>query len=412
MQELGRGEHRPHALERLAHDGVVPEPVAHVGDVGLEARAGGQRFVEADLDELAAGVVRAGPPPGVRHDLLGALGRDPQHLDAVADRQVVAQRAAPVAHGLGEHLRHAEVALDARRRGRVVAADRGWLGEEVGEHGELDAGLAERRQHLLDVAEEQPVGPEHQHALALEREAVGVEQVGGAVQGDDRLAGARAALHDEDAGKLGPDDLVLLALDRGDDVGQAAGAAGLEGGDQRAVPGDAPGAGVLLLDEPDGVGGVAEELVLDAEQRARPGGEVAAPGEAHGLAARGPVEGLGDRRPPVDHDGVAVGVGDGHPTDVPGVAGHAVLARAVEVDATEDQGGVAELERLEAVGDRVGDDVALEAGLFGAALADLDHRLEPGGTATGVLQALVGVVDVRLLGDEFGVRRQGCQGGF
>ena len=114
------------------------------------------------------------------------------------------------------------------------------LGEEVGEHRQLDAGLAERRQHLLDVAEEQPVGADDEHALALEREAVGVEQVGGPVQGDDRLAGAGAALHDEDAGQLGADDLVLLALDGGDDVGEAAGAAGLEGGDEGAVAGDAP----------------------------------------------------------------------------------------------------------------------------------------------------------------------------
>ena len=109
------------------------------------------------------------------------------------------------------------------------------VGHEVGQHGQLDAGLAERRQHLLDVAEEQPVGPDHQHALALEREPVRVEQVGGAVQRHDGLAGARAALHHEHAGQRGPDDLVLLALDGGDDVAEAAGAGRLERGDERAV---------------------------------------------------------------------------------------------------------------------------------------------------------------------------------
>ena len=106
----------------------------------------------------------------------------------------------------------------------VVAPDARPVGDEVGEHGQLDAGLAQRRQHLLDVAEEQAVGPDDEHALALEREPVGVEEVGGAVQGDDGLAGARAALHDEHAGQLGADDLVLLALDGGDDVAEAAGA--------------------------------------------------------------------------------------------------------------------------------------------------------------------------------------------
>ena len=93
--------------------------------------------------------------------------------------------------------------LTRAREAPVVGPD-AHVGHEVGQHGQLDAGLAERRQHLLDVAEEQPVGPDHQHALALEREAVRVEQVGGAVQGHHRLAGARAALHDEHAGQRRP----------------------------------------------------------------------------------------------------------------------------------------------------------------------------------------------------------------
>ena len=101
----------------------------------------------------------------------------------------------------------------------------GGVGEQVGQHGQLDAGLAEGRQHLLDVAEEEAVGADDEHALALEREPVGVEEVGGPVEGDDGLAGAGPALHDEDAGQLGADDLVLLALDGGDDVGEATGAA-------------------------------------------------------------------------------------------------------------------------------------------------------------------------------------------
>src|SRR5690606_10625659 len=107
-------------------------------------------------------------------------------------------------------------------------------------------------------------------ALALEREAVRVEQVGGPVEGDDRLAGAGAALHHEDARQLGADDLVLLRLDRADDVAELAGASGLEGGDERPVAGDG---GTLAVDR--GHRGLAEELVLDAEEGATPGGEVA-----------------------------------------------------------------------------------------------------------------------------------------
>ena len=49
------------------------------------------------------------------------------------------------------------------------------------------------------------------------------------------LAGARAALHHQDAGLRAADDLVLLGLDGGDDVAELAGAAAFERGQQGAV---------------------------------------------------------------------------------------------------------------------------------------------------------------------------------
>ena len=61
---------------------------------------------------------------------------------------------------------------------------------------------------------------------------------------------------------------------------------------------------------------LAEQLVLEPEQLAALDGEVAAAGEAHRLTAGRPVERLGDRRPPVDHDRLAVLVGDGEAADV------------------------------------------------------------------------------------------------
>ena len=61
-------------------------------------------------------------------------------------------------------------------------------------------------------------GPDQQHAGALEPAPVAVEQVRGPVQGDRRLAGARAALDQGHAAGRGADRLVLLALDGGDDV--------------------------------------------------------------------------------------------------------------------------------------------------------------------------------------------------
>ncbi len=188
----------------------------------------GQRRVDLGLDEASPGVVSAIAPPRLVDDAPTGTHAEPQPLQTVGNDEIGAQRALSVADGAAQHGHDAQVALDPRREAPVVRVDV-HVGHEIGEHGQLDTGLAERRQDLFDVAEEQAVGADDQHALTFEREAVRVEQVGGAVQGDDGLAGARAALHDEHTRHVGPDDLVLFALDGGDDVGEPARARRLEG---------------------------------------------------------------------------------------------------------------------------------------------------------------------------------------
>ena len=173
------------------------------------------------------------------NDSLRLLGPQSEVAGAERHDDIGAQRTLAVGDGLVDDVGHADVALDRRgeRVSRRVDAVAGPfdVGHEIAEHDLLDAGLAERRQHLLDVAQEHPVGSDDQDPLVLQREAVGVEQVGGAVQGDHGLAGARAALHDEHAGLRAADDLVLLGLDRGDDVAELTGATALQHGEQRAV---------------------------------------------------------------------------------------------------------------------------------------------------------------------------------
>ena len=116
------------------------------------------------------------------------------------------------------------VALDHGGLGIVVG--RGLdPGEQLGDRAEHHVGLAQGRQDLADVAEEGGVRADDQHAAALERAAVGVEQVRRAVQRRDRLAGARAALHDQHALQGGADDPVLLGLDGSHHVAHPAGAA-------------------------------------------------------------------------------------------------------------------------------------------------------------------------------------------
>jgi len=375
--------------------------VAHLGPhlvgVGLEAAAGGEGVEERALDEAPAGVVGAEPAPGLAHDALALGHRQPQDGQAEADLEPVPERPLAVAHGAPHHLDHAVVALDPGGEA-VVPTAHVALGDQVGQDRELDARLAERRQHLLDVAQEQPVGPDHQHALALEGEAVGVQQVGGPVQGDHGLARARSPLDDEDAGERGADDLVLLALDGGDDVAEASGPGGLQRGDEGAVTGDGA-VGLLAVHALE----LAEDLVLHGQQGPAAGGEVPAPAQAHRLAARGAVEGLGDRRPPVDHERLLVLVGHGQAPDVerlaPGLGG--------AVDATEHQGGIAELELAQALEDVLLEDLTLPAGLLGAAPAHLEGVLETRGGAAVRLEALVGVVDVGLFGLELGMAGHG-----
>jgi hypothetical protein len=223
------------------------------------------------------------------------------------------------------------------------------------------------------------------------------------VERDDRLAGTGATLHHQDPGKLGANDLVLLTLDGGDDVAEPTGAGLLQGGDQRTV---APHLArlvtvvVAVVDHPEFAvehpGTLAEQLVLDAEQLPAPGGEVSAPHQPHRRPAGGPVEGLGDGCPPVDHQGFLVLVGDGHAADVEGVA----TGGAGLVDAPEHQAGITEVQIVEAAGDAALDDLPLPAGLLGPTLPDLDHRPQLCRRLPSTFQAVVGTIDVRLLGGQ------------
>ena len=213
--------------------------------------------------------------------------------DSATERHVetAAQGPLAIAHGLGHDRRHPLVPFEAGDLDRLGTRG-GHLGHERCRRGQLDARLAERWQHLLDVAEEEAVGPHDEHALALEQEPMGVEEVGGPVERDRGLARARAALHDEHPGERRPDDLVLLGLDRGHDVAHVARARPLERGEQRRGAGQetvAFGAGRAR----DG----SEQLVLQIDDATPLGDEVAPAPQSHRMAAGGPVERLRRRHP-------------------------------------------------------------------------------------------------------------------
>ena len=190
VQKIAGREHRPHPLERLANARIVPQTVTNLAGVEVAASAGRQRREELGVDELAGRVVTAIAAARLVDDASALLAGEAKPLQSVAENEVGAQATTAITHRSVQHPSHAQIALDARGRAAVVSEEPRF-GHEVGEDRELDTGLAERRQHLFDVAEEQPVGPDDEHALAFERKAMGVEQVRGAMERHHGLTGAR-----------------------------------------------------------------------------------------------------------------------------------------------------------------------------------------------------------------------------
>ena len=146
---------------------------------------------------------------------------------------------------------------------------------------------------------------------------------------------------------------------------------------------------------------VAEQLVFQPEQRAALHGEVPAAGEAHRLAARGPVERLGDGGPPVDDDRLALLVGDRQSADVEGLQAIGGLGHAV--DSTEHQGGVAEIELGQPVDHGLVEHIALVAGLERAPEGALVEVAHPPGRVAADFEAPIGVLDEVLFGGKIGV---------
>ena len=237
-------------------------------------------------------------------------------------------------------------------------------GHQAAQAGHDHAGLAQGGQHALDVVHERRRRPHQQHAGGLEPVPVGVEQVGGAVQGDGGLAGAGTALDHEGAGDGGADDPVLLGLDGADDVRHPAGALGVQGSQQRTFALQR-----VVVGQQVGV----EHVVLDRLDLAALQDQVAAAAHALPVEGRGLVEVAGFGRPPVHHQPLQVLGGEADAADVLGFAG-------VQVQAAEHQAVVDGVELGEAV---------LVQRREGVAFGDVLHGAHGAGTAhLGQLGAL------------------------
>jgi hypothetical protein len=224
--------------------------------------------------------------------------------------------------------------------------------------------------------------------LALEREAVCVQEVGSAVQRDGRLSCAGAALHDNNATEGRANDLVLLGLNRGDDVGHPASPGTAECFEQCGFADEYDIVAVRLPRQ-------VKDLVVDADHAATPRQQVSTANQTKWLTGGGPVERLGYGRAPINDERLTVFVVDGDPPDVKGLA-------VDPVNAAETQAQRPEFEFREPARAGALAHVALDRM---RRLLHADRQLrgrEASGQHLQVLEAGVGPVEVGLLGGYFG----------
>ena len=338
---------------------------------------------------------------------------DPDRLAVDEGTERLGRLGRRVRGGPGQQAPDAQRPLDGGHL-RGVQPGRGDAVDDVTERAQRDRLLAERGQHAFDVCRVGGGGAHDEDAAGLEPATVGVEEVGRAVQGDDGLAGARSAGDLGDPARRGPDRLVLVALDGGDDVAHLGAAAAGQRGQQRAV-----------ADDHEVVGGVGDhEVVLDPDDVGALAPQHPAAQDVHGFDGGGPVEGGGGGGAPVDDERLVVVVADTEPADVADLAvGVLCLVgqRVVEVEPAEDEPFVLGVEGGPSSGSVEDQGVPLEqpgqllvahvAGAVGAAAGEA-VGLDEAGPGLGLGELGVDEVDVGLLdGDLAGDLGAGRLGG-
>ena len=205
------------------------------------------------------------------------------------------------------------------------------------------------------------------------------------MQCDRGLSGAGPALHDQGAGHRGPDDRVLLDLDRLDDVGHGPGAAGVQRGQQRRLARQA------LV--PGRVGGSqVEYLVVHADELPAPGPQMPPDLDLTRRRGRGQVKRPGRLGPPVHQQlDVVVGVSvDSEPSDIAEFA-------VVELEPPEAEAVLRGVQLSELLAVHHAEVVAFEPGLVRAAGLPQHGRHPGAGAFPEIIQPAVKHSDVILL---------------
>ena len=322
----------------------------------------------------------------------------------VAPEHAVLRRAARrlLPGGPAQQLGHPVGPLDVGDR-RLVVSRRAVAVDDLTERPQRDRGLAEGRQHPLDVAHEDTRGTDDEDAAGLVAPAVVVEEVRRAVQRHDRLAGARSSRDRHDALARRADRLVLLGLDGGDDGVHRPVARPRQLRHQGALADDRQlPAGRLRLGERLGV----EQLVLDADDPRAGAAQHPAPDHVLRLGRRCLVEHRRGGSTPVDDERVTVLVTQADSADVPRLR----VDGGRHVEATEDQALMRRIELRDPFRGLEDHRVALdEAALVAEPAPGMALLGELLGSLSGALQLLVHPVHERLLRRHLAIDQPICQ---
>ena len=194
----------------------------------------------------------------------------------------------------------------------------------------------------------------------------------------------------------------MFGLNGGDDVAELSGSTALERREQRAVATQTGGrfCKAVVVTNPDVA--IAKEFVFDSQKLSPLNRKMPTPRQTHGFAAGGAVERLGHRRAPVDDDGLSLLVGDGQTTNVEALQLVGAFRKAI--DAPEHQSRVTQIELRQPIDESFVENVPFVTSLERSAKARLAEVAQFPGIGTAQLQAVVGVINERLLVGDVGVR--------
>ena len=308
--EVGRFDQRPRAVE-----GRAQVPIAQQRRAEQVSRDVAVVLVHQDREQLlpdllARLVVRSARIWCVEH-LGPVLGAQPDVRPVGLDRHPLGGRLLVEPDGRLDRLYQVRRRLQAGHVRVGLDRCRASLGDEVPQGTDLHALLAKAWEHVGDVGQVGLVRTDEQHAApAVTQARIGVQQVGGAVQGDNGLSGTRTAVDDESAAGSGADDGVLVRGDGAEHVAHPGRPAAAQAGDE----------GGLVVERGVPVKPVRGEHLVPVVADPAAGPAVpAAAGQAHRVGVGRGEERLGRRGPPVDQQPVTRAVPEAKPSDVHGL---------------------------------------------------------------------------------------------